>query len=241
VIISHEHRFIFVKTMKTAGTSVEVFLSTFCGPGDVVTPIHPPVPPHEPRNDRGWFNPLPEIVAARGHQARESLGTWRRRMRFYNHIPAYAARARIGRAVWDDYFVFTIERNPWEKVLSHYAMLADLGYVRSLDEYLARRPGLPLNLPLYTDPRNGRLLVDRVLRYESLDHDLGETCATLGLGWPGTLAVRAKSEHRVDRAPAADVFTDAQRDLVAKLFAAEIASHGYVFGRREGVADRVSA
>lgn len=39
MIISHQHRFIFVKTLKTAGTSIEVFLSGLCGRDDVVTPF----------------------------------------------------------------------------------------------------------------------------------------------------------------------------------------------------------
>jgi hypothetical protein len=36
LIISHRHRFIFLKTRKTAGTSVEIALSRFCGPDDVI-------------------------------------------------------------------------------------------------------------------------------------------------------------------------------------------------------------
>lgn len=62
MIISHRYRFIFIKTMKTAGTSVEIFLSQRCAAEDVVTPIHPEVHPHQPRNHRGLWNPLPELV-----------------------------------------------------------------------------------------------------------------------------------------------------------------------------------
>jgi hypothetical protein len=39
VIVSHRHRFIFIKTTKTAGTSVEMFLRQFCGPDDIVTSL----------------------------------------------------------------------------------------------------------------------------------------------------------------------------------------------------------
>ena len=37
MIISHRHRFIFLKTIKTAGTSIEIALSKHCGPKDTIT------------------------------------------------------------------------------------------------------------------------------------------------------------------------------------------------------------
>ena len=40
LIISHEHRFIFFKTRKTAGTSIERALVPLCGPDDVVAATH---------------------------------------------------------------------------------------------------------------------------------------------------------------------------------------------------------
>ena len=38
MIVSHEHKFIFIKTKKTAGTAIEAALSELCGPSDVITP-----------------------------------------------------------------------------------------------------------------------------------------------------------------------------------------------------------
>jgi hypothetical protein len=37
VIISHKHKFIFIKTRKTAGSSIEHFLSNYLGPNDICT------------------------------------------------------------------------------------------------------------------------------------------------------------------------------------------------------------
>jgi hypothetical protein len=39
MIISHKHKFIFIKPQKSAGTSVELLLSRICGPDDVITPL----------------------------------------------------------------------------------------------------------------------------------------------------------------------------------------------------------
>jgi len=59
--VSHEHRFIFLKTHKTAGTSIEVFLERHVEPGAIVTPILPEVEGHRARNFDRPFNPLPQI------------------------------------------------------------------------------------------------------------------------------------------------------------------------------------
>ena len=39
MIISHQLQLIFVKTRKTAGTSIEIALSRYAGPDDVITAI----------------------------------------------------------------------------------------------------------------------------------------------------------------------------------------------------------
>ena len=41
MIISHEHKFIFLKTRKTAGTSIELALSDLCGARDIITSPRP--------------------------------------------------------------------------------------------------------------------------------------------------------------------------------------------------------
>lgn len=41
MIASFLHRFVFIKTRKTGGTSVEIVLSSWCGPEDICTPLTP--------------------------------------------------------------------------------------------------------------------------------------------------------------------------------------------------------
>ena len=108
MVISHKYRFIFIKTRKTAGTSLEVFLSRICTPNDVLTPINPPVQTHKARNYTGLWNPLAELLFYRGHTPYSTIKQWFNRERFYNHIPTRLLRYRIPSKIWNNYFKFCI-------------------------------------------------------------------------------------------------------------------------------------
>jgi hypothetical protein len=231
MILSHKYKFIFIKTAKTAGTSIEVFLSRLCGPKDIVTPIAPPVEGHQPRNYEGLINQIPEILQRPGKLFSVFRHTITSREKFYNHMPASEVRNRVPAEVWNSYFKFCVERNPWDKVLSHYYMHATReGGALSLDEYLARGR-FPINYFRYTDRCGRKVIVDRVLRYENLLAELGEVFSQVGIPFDGTLGVAAKSEYRTDRRPYQEVFNDEQRKIVERAFAKEIELHGYRFER----------
>ncbi|WP_005033243.1 hypothetical protein [Holophaga foetida] len=201
MIISHKHKFIFIKTLKTAGTSLEIFLSQHCGRRDVVTPIHPHVEPHRARNHNGFFN----------------------------HIPASAVKKQLPLEVWNHYFKFCIERNPWDKTLSHYWMerFRATGEL-SFDSYLSKGE-FPMNHPLYTDPKTSEVMVDRIVRYENLMDELGEIFLHLGIPFNGSLNANAKGDYRLDRRHYREVYTPEQRKIIENAFTSEISTHGYQF------------
>jgi len=229
MILSYRYKFIFIKTAKTAGTSIEVFLSKQCGPADVLTPIEPPVEGHQPRNYKGFINPIPEILERPGKFFLALQHSITSRKKFYRHMPAFEVRRRVPAKVWNSYFKFCVERNPWDKVLSHYHMHADReGVSLSLDEYLARGR-FPINHFRYTDRAGTKIIVDRVLRYENLMAELSEVFSRLNIPFDGALGVAAKSEYRIDRTQYQQVFNNEQRRIVEKAFAKEIELHGYQF------------
>jgi len=121
MIISHKYRFIFIKTNKTAGTSIEIALSRFCGDKDVITPIVPEDEEIRKRlGYRGAQNYLAPILDYRWQDLVRFMRKGKRKLRFFNHISAKEIREKIGENIWKSYFKFCFERNPFERVISLY-------------------------------------------------------------------------------------------------------------------------
>lgn len=232
MIISHKYKFIFIKTRKTAGSSIQIYLSHHCGRDDIVTRIDRPEQPYDARNYRGLYNPVPEMMEKKSFgKALRTLGRFLTLTKYQSHIKAREVKERVPREIWDGYYKFTVDRNPWDKVLSHYHFVRQRygKYDRdiSFDEYLDVAE-LPYNYTKYTD-LEGNLMVDRVLRYEELNKELGEVFGELGVPFEGSLGATEKSHYRKDRRPYQEVYTPEQRAKVEKLFHREIELLGYEF------------
>ncbi len=228
MIVSHKFKFIFIKTRKTAGTSIEVFLSGVCGPNDIVTPIEPHVEPHIARNYRGLWN-LPRELISHSHKgARRELRDWIGLKKFYNHSPAITVSQRLPAHIWDEYLTFCVERNPWDKTLSHYHHSKKLqGGNLDLDDYLCNGPHC-IDHSAYCDPA-GELMVDRVLKYESLETELSDVFDLLNVPFNGSLSERAKSSYRNDRRAYSEILNSSQSKLIASLFEREIELFGFKY------------
>ncbi|MEO0410085.1 MAG: hypothetical protein AAF289_22295, partial [Cyanobacteria bacterium P01_A01_bin.135] len=163
------------------------------------------------------------------HPLKPTLRDYQAGKAFYNHLPAATIRCRVPRQVWNQYFKFCVERNPWDKTLSYYHMRRhDSGGELSFEEYL-QQGDFCLNYPYYTDLTGDRVLVDQILYYETLSEGLSEVFERLGIPFDGSLTVRAKADRRSDRRPYSEVYTPQQRQLIEEVFAKEIALHGYQF------------
>lgn len=230
MIISHKYKFIFIKSKKTAGTSIEVFLSRIAGPDDIVTPIFPRVDGHQPRNYMGswnYFNPSWYFHSDGG--VRKEINRALKGLKFYNHIPAYLVQKRIPPPIWNTYFKFSVERNPWDKTLSHFYHLRSLRSPdMTFDEYLDLG-NFCKNIQYYTHPTTKEIMVDQIARYEHLDEDLQGIFASLGIPFSGKLTESAKRNYRTERLDYRAVYNTKQRELIEHAFIDEIELHGYAF------------
>ena len=102
MLISHRKRFIFIKTVKTAGTSVESYFEKYCMPEGEWQEAH----------TRDEYVSEEGIIGYRGPDA--SSSTW------YNHMSAQKLLDLAGRDIWDSYFKFTVIRNPFDKLISAF-------------------------------------------------------------------------------------------------------------------------
>jgi hypothetical protein len=228
VLVSHQHRFIFVKTRKTAGTSIEIALSQFLGAEDVITWIDPQ--DEAIRLGLGYRGPQNQEIPL----ARCTLRQWGERLLrgkrayYYNHMPAREMRVALGRETWRSYYRFCFERNPWDRALSLYYWRTQHADPRPpLCDFLrsVEREALS-NYFLYTI--KGRLAVDHLGRYEDLEAEMEKLRHTLGL--PAEIRLpRAKSYSRSDRRPYQEMMDAESRELIARACAKEIALLGYTF------------
>ena len=229
MIVSHAHRFIFIKTRKVAGTSVELFLSQFCGDDDILTTLGPDEKLREGmgarnywtsgtrrgnRLVRGWWTLL-------GRPAKGYRG-------FYPHMPAYEIRRLLGEETWNSYFKFTIERNPWERQVSLYNWhYRDHARKPSFDLFI-RSPfhrKVSRNFDIYAI--DGEIAANYVCRYETLEGDLASVLREIGIDTKIDLPM-AKGSHR-DEQPWRAYYTPRTRDIVGRWYAREIAAFGYSF------------
>jgi hypothetical protein len=228
MIISHKYRFIFIKTNKTAGTSIEIALSRFCGDKDVITPIVPE--DEEIRGRLGYRGPqnyLASILDYRWQDLTRFVRKGKRKLRFYNHISAKEARGKIGENVWNSYFKFCFERNPFERVISLYYWRHKKEPRPTLSEYLASDDLARLikrGVELYSI--DGEIAVDRVCIYENMEEELEEIRVRLGIQEKIELPM-AKASFRKDKRSYREILTGEQMEKIRELFNQELSLFGY--------------
>ena len=232
MIISHKHKFIFIKTAKTACTSIEIYLSQFCGENDVITEIFPEESNHQPQNFKGRFNIFRELYFTRGRNLKKTLSCFIEKLKFYNHMPATFVKARIDKKTWDSYYKFCVERDPWSKSISNFNMkLYRRENIKDFDEYLMKFKCL--NYPLYTDFKNpNKIIVDKVIDYKNLNKELDVVFKKIGIPFSGSLNTKSKHNYKENSDKKKFILNKKQIDLIAKQNFREISLFGYQYNKK---------
>ena len=232
MIVSHEHKFIFLKTIKTAGTSIEAALAQICGPDDIITPYR--AASEKDRKGRGPKNyRFQHPLVPKAPLWRRALGRPERyyhpTVGFYEHMPAWRARAYLGEQIWSRYFKFAFDRNPWDRQISWYFYKTKTKLWRPrFDRFMnSRKRAYVWNFEIYGDGSD--LAVDYVGRYEHLEEDLAMILQQVGVTERIEVPHTNKTPTRDPEADYRAYYTDRTKALVAEWYAPEIELLKYRF------------
>lgn len=225
MLISHRHRFIYTKTAKTGGTSVESFFERFCMPDGAWTQLHGRDEHVSEHGIIGYRGPVPP-----------SGTTW------WNHMPASTIKAKVGAAVWESYFKFCVVRNPFEKCISAFCfqggdyqasprVTEELRHENLGAEQIRFIGFLQHHAPVDRDKYMiGRgFCLDAVIRYEALEDDIQKICDRIGVPYDPKYLPHFKRGIRPPDATVGSLYTKRSRELVEKVFAFELRFFGYHF------------
>lgn len=161
-MISHHDRCVFVHIPKCAGQSVEMFFLQRAG--------------------LDWETRAPFLLRWNDVPA---LGPPRLA---HLHARQYVENKWMPQAQFDEYFKFAFVRNPWGRIASFYRYL---GYdwrcsfsrfvLRHLPRLVERKGWFLGPQSEYVLDRNGKVLVDFVGRFETLQRDFATACERVGI------------------------------------------------------------
>jgi hypothetical protein len=206
MIISHDYKFIFIKTRKTAGSSIEKCLVDKLQGTDYVFAgmsyekgLHP--------------------VNCSFTNAEHKGATFLRK--------EYPLE-------WNSYFKFTVERNSWDKIVSRYYWVKaqkPKKNTNTFDSYIQnckKDVRKATDFPLYTD--DNKIVVDYVMRYENLDNEMKFVCDKIGLNYNHELqTIKLKSHQRAKNKNYQDYFDNKTKDIISTIFSKEIEYFNYKF------------
>ena len=202
MILSHKHKFIFIKSRKTAGTSIQLALADSLGEEDSMT---------------GTFR----------SKVNEELNLRRQRNA---HQTAKDMIHVVGEEMWNEYYKFTWVRNPWDLAVSRFFFDREKErteetsfpvWIEKLSKQLWRRDILAKFTHVSGEPA-----MDFVGRYENLTEDFNTVCQQLGLG---ELSLGHYKKRSVKKVHYSEFYNDAAVNIVAEKQRKAIDYFGYTF------------
>ncbi len=206
MIISAQHKFIFVAIPKTGTHSVRRALRPYMGPHDI--------------EQVGLFVtksfPIPELAKLQ-----------------HGHLSLAQVRPYLRPEEFDGFFKFAFVRNPFDRFVSYCAFITRSTDVFAQHPQRVMRHFLeapPVDHILFKPQHSllcgtdGELLTDGLGRVETMQESYDEICARIGI--PPTALETVNSSMRRDYR---EYYDGPLRDGVAKFYARDLALFGYEF------------
>lgn len=150
MIISHKYKFIFVRTQKTASSSIMNYLYNYLDEDDICTGDGPDGIP---------------VLGITTEQKTEITKN-------YNNHLGWQWIEENYTYEWNNYYRFSLERNPWDKVVSFYYRFMHLHPRKTkngFEDFCKRHIHKISDWNLYAD--DNTIVVDSVFQYENLHNE----------------------------------------------------------------------
>lgn len=215
MILSRGRKYVFVHIPKTGGTALTLALEDRAMKDDILV------------------GDTPKAIARRGRIKADPATAHLRK-----HSPLTDLGALLTPDEMDSFFIFTLVRNPWDRLVSYYHWLRGQGFNHPAVA-LAKEMDFSgfLNHPMtqaaqqawparaYVTDSAGQMRASAFLRIEHLERDIAPLQVHLGfdlLPLPHANVSRRARDWR-------GYYTDADAALIARLCARDIADFGYHF------------
>lgn len=158
-----------------------------------------------------------------------------------DHIRARRMRQNVGPDIWDRIFVFSIVRNPWDRISSLFFYIKKLGHLpedMEFSDFILQLETATADTPCfehrtrrlaaadYLIDADGKLIVDYIVRFENREEGLREVAQKIGfpeLGQKQAQKASPTGRHY------SSYYNTRTRDIVAKRFAIDLEMFGYEF------------
>jgi hypothetical protein len=214
MLVSHSNAFIFVKTKKTAGSTVESIIVD------------------------NFFDSKQDVCTGSKIDDTPRIGIGEKRPNEPDgHKPWNMIKSFVGKNVWNSYHKFTVERNPWEKVVSEFYWKTErepdfkgVPFDSFVDNVLGSWYACPQDWALYAD--DSGLQVDQVIQYSELADSLVSLFNDkFGLPLTKEMVTGTRKKSGFRKKHYTELYTDQRLiDKVSAMYKKEIEFFNYKFG-----------
>ena len=213
MIISHKHKFIFFKSKKTAGSSIQVTLAKHCGEDDIITGQYQDGIDDETHST--GLN-MDKFFTKHPHPPLRETHSW-----FID---------KFGWDTWLSYFKFGFVRNPYDIAVSRYHW-NKRGKDTSVEDFMEWTKGdMDMTDKPYIYLGDGVNTLDFVGKYETLQEDYEYICNKLNL--PAIPLSNKKSGFREKKHYSTFYQDEDTIERVTNFFSEDLQYHGYTFSAR---------
>ena len=230
MLVSHRKKFIYMKTAKTAGTSVEIYFEPYC----------------MRENEWKFAQQRDEYVSEAGIVgSRIGIKQGRLQRMWHEHMPAAQIKKQLGDELWNTYFKFCTIRNPFDKLVSgfHHFERRYKKFLRS-NKKIKTLAGTTMKERfsewLHYIEQIGRtdrdkymidnkICVDYFIRYENLENGIRHVCGRLAIPFEADRIPNILSGIRPAGRRMGEYYDAVTIAIVERLYAFELQHFEYTY------------